>query len=74
MDEIYRKADCVFVWLGKGNNETNRAMEFLGKGGLPFDVAFHLANGDRILTRYLIPWYYGLYMFGRCITFRRKFH
>jgi hypothetical protein len=74
MGDIYRKADCVFVWLGKGNNETNRAMEFLGKGGLPFDVSFDLANGDRILTRYLIPWYYGLYMFGRCITFRRKFY
>ena len=74
MGDIYRKADCVFVWLGEGDNETNRAMEFLGKGGLPFDVAFDLAKGDRILTRYLIPWYYGLCMFGRCVTFRRKHH
>ena len=34
MEEIYTKAEQVYVWLGKGDERSDRTMRYLAKGGL----------------------------------------
>lgn len=34
MKDIYSKAETVYIWLGPGNSATERAVRYLGNGGL----------------------------------------
>ncbi|XXH02441.1 hypothetical protein Hte_008816 [Hypoxylon texense] len=69
-------AQAVYVWLGEGTKDTDAAMDYFGKGGLPFD--FLISKNPRdgqtwengIPTGNSMALRLGLHLYFRSITIR----
>ncbi|KAI1385458.1 uncharacterized protein F4822DRAFT_344909 [Hypoxylon trugodes] len=55
MGRIYSSAHTVYAWLGEGTNQTDEAMEYLARGGLPFSRCITSYIGHGVLSDKRIP-------------------
>lgn len=83
MGTIYPAAQLVFIWLGDGNKETDKGMDYLNTGGLPFDFLItRRVDGPipgarmkmRIPTGNTMALRFAVYLFNCLLTFRMRPH
>jgi Heterokaryon incompatibility protein (HET) len=74
MRDIYSSAQIVYLWLGEGNKKTDQAMDYLAKGGLPFQLGITAKIHKEIATGNSMSWRLGLHLWSRMITFRYRTH
>lgn len=74
MRDIYSSAQIVYLWLGEGNKKTDQAMDYLAKGGLPFQLGITAKIHKEIATGNSMSWRLGLHIWSRMNTFRYLTH
>jgi hypothetical protein len=73
MGTIFSSAQLVYIWLGKGTQETDEAMDYLDRGGLPFNTLIRRRVGDQgPSTGNTMALRLGLHLFMRMFTFRSR--
>jgi hypothetical protein len=73
MGMIFSSAQLVYIWLGKGTEETDEAMDYLDRGGLPFNNLIRRRVSDQgPFTGNTMALRLGLHLFMRKFTFRSR--
>lgn len=75
MGTIFSSAREVYIWLGPDTKETDKAMEYLDKGGLSFTALIRRRVSDRgPATGHSMSLRLGLHLLMRIFTFRSRPH
>jgi Heterokaryon incompatibility protein (HET) len=73
MGTIFSLAQPVYIWLGNGTKETDEAMDYLARGGLPFNTLIRRRVGDQgPSTGNIMALRLGLHLFMRVFTFQSR--
>lgn len=73
MGVIFSSAQLVYVWLGEGTAETDQAMDYLARGGLPFNnLIRRRVNNQGPSTGNMMALRLGIHLFLRMFTFRSR--
>ena len=74
MNDIYSNAEVVYIWLGRGNKKTDRAMKYIQNGGLPFCLGMKKEEQDNIFSANYMSVRLGFHILFRLVTWRSKPH
>jgi hypothetical protein len=73
MSRIFSSAQPVYIWLGEGTKDTDEAMDYLAKGGLPFNTLIRHRVGDQgPSTGNTMSLRLGLHLFMRMFTLQSR--
>ncbi|RDW81871.1 hypothetical protein BP6252_02983 [Coleophoma cylindrospora] len=74
MGTIFPSAQLVYIWLGEGSKKTDRAMDYLAQGGLPFSFLITRRVGGRIPTGNSMAFRFAIHILLCLLTFRLRPH
>ncbi|KAI2616127.1 heterokaryon incompatibility protein-domain-containing protein [Hypomontagnella submonticulosa] len=74
MANVYSSAHMVYIWLGEGTKQTDKAMEYLARGGLPFSrcITSYIDEDKMIPTGYSMAIRLALHLYIRLVTNRLR--